>query len=253
VRLASILTMLAVACLGIGAARAERLTVAVSSPEVQITSNFTGVAVTTFGVIEGADPANEAGYQIAVAVIGPAQSVVERRKDRILGIWANRAAETIIGAPSFYALSTSAPLETIAPKATLARLGLGFDNLGLVFANGGNSGATQAEFQQAFIRLQSQDGLFTQGGTIELIASDVFRTTTFLPANIPEGRYSVLAYLFSGQTLLAAGQANFNVSKIGVEQTVASFATGQSLIYGLLTVALSVFVGWLGGVIFRRD
>ena len=41
------------------------------------------------------------------------------------------------------------------------------------------------------------------------------------------------------------------MSKIGVEQTVASFASGQPLVYGVLTVALSIFVGWLGGVIFR--
>jgi uncharacterized protein (TIGR02186 family) len=236
------------------AARAEKLTVAISTPQVQITSNFTGVTVTTFGVIEGADPSSvETGYQVAVVVLGPPQSVIERRKDRVLGVWANRAAETVIGAPSFYALDASGPLDTLAPAPTLARLGLGFDNLGLVFANDDNSPAAHAEFQQAFIRLQSQVGLFTQGMGVQFIGDDIFRSATFLPANIPEGKYTVLAYLFSGQSLVAAGQSSFAVSKIGFEQTVASFATGQSMIYGLLTVALSIFVGWLGGVIFRRD
>ena len=139
------------------------------------------------------------------------------------------------------------------PAPTLAQLGLGFDNLGLTFTNDGNDAATHAQFQGAFIRLQSQAGLFTQKAGVQFIGDALFRSTTFLPANILDGNYSVLAYLFSGQTLVAAGQSSFTVSKIGVEQTVAAFATGQSLVYGLLTVALSVFLGWLGGVIFRRD
>jgi hypothetical protein len=63
----------------------------------------------------------------------------------------------------------------------------------------------------------------------------------------------VLAYLFTGQTLVAAAESSFTVSKIGVEQAVATFAAGQPLIYGVLCVALALFAGWLGGVIFRRD
>ena len=34
---------------------------------------------------------------------------------------------------------------------------------------------------------------------------------------------------------------------------MAAFARNQSLVYGLLCAALALFVGWLGGVIFRRD
>ena len=249
----AILVLLAAAMAGAAPAYAERLTVAVSTPQVQITSNFAGVTVTTFGVIEGADELSLiAGYQVAAVVIGPPQTLVERRKDRVVGIWANRATVTIIGAPSFYALDTSAPLEAIAPPATLARLGLGFDNLGLSFADTPTA-VEQREFQNAFVRLQQQAGLYTAGTGVQFIGDTIFRSNTFLPANIPDGRYTVLAYLFSNQTLIAAAQSSFTVSKTGFEQTVASFAVGQSLIYGLLTVAISIFIGWLGGVIFRRD
>jgi len=253
VRAHAILVLVVAAVAGAAPARAERLTIAVSTPQVQITSNFAGVTVTTFGVIEGADELSLiAGYQVAVVVIGPPQSLVARRKDRVLGIWANSAMQTIIAAPSFYALDTSAPLDMVAPPATLARLGLGFDNLGLSFS-GTPTAAEQREFEMAFVRLQQQAGLYTAGTGVQFIGDTIFRSNTFLPANIPDGKYTVLAYLFSNQALIAAGQSSFAVSKIGFEQTVASFAVNQSLIYGLLTVALSIFIGWLGGVIFRRD
>jgi uncharacterized protein (TIGR02186 family) len=251
---AAILAALGLALAAPAVAHAERLTVAVSTPQVQITSNFSGVAVTTFGVIEGAEDASlQGGYQVAVVVVGPPHSVVERRKDRILGIWANSGAATIIGAPSFYALDTSAPLANIAPQATLLRLGLGFDNLGLSYAGDAPPTPEQTDFTAAFVRLQEQSRLFTQGIGVQFIGDTIFRSTAFLPANIPDGRYEVLAYLFAGHTLVAAGQSSFTVSKTGFEQAIAGFAGGQALIYGLMTVALSVFIGWLGGVIFRRD
>jgi uncharacterized protein (TIGR02186 family) len=113
--------------------------------------------------------------------------------------------------------------------------------------------AAAPEFRDAFIRLQAQAGLFAETTGLEFLGDTIFRSTIFLPANIADGRYTVLAYLFSGQSLVAAAEGNFTVSKIGFEQTVASFAAGQPLLYGILCVALAIFVGWLGGVIFRRD
>jgi uncharacterized protein (TIGR02186 family) len=237
-------------------ARAERLTIAVSTPNVQITSNFTGVAVTVFGVIEGGSEQVflEEGYDAAVVVMGPPQTVVERRKDRLFGIWANREAVSLVGAPSFYSVDSPKPLDQIAPKATLARLGLGFDQLQLSVVGGGEGSLpTDQEFRDAFIRLQAQAGLFAESTGLQFLGDTIFRSTIFLPANIPDGRYTVLAYLFANQMLVAAAEASFTVSKIGFEQTVASFAANRPLVYGTLCVALAIFVGWLGGVIFRRD
>ncbi len=238
-------------------ARAERLTVAVSTPQVQITSNFTGVAITVFGVIEGANDQVllENGYEAAVVVIGPAQTVVERRKGRVFGVWANQAAATLVGVPSFYAIDSSKPPAALAQPATLDRLTLGFDHLVLPTGIDAEGTPTQAEaeFREAFIRLRAQSGLYTEGTGLQFIGPTIFRSNTFLPANIPEGRYTVLAYLFTGQDLVAATDASFTVSKIGLEQTVASFSASQPLIYGMLVVALAIFAGWLGGVIFRRD
>ena len=64
----------------------------------------------------------------------------------------------------------------------------------------------------------------------------------------------MLAYLFSGGELLRPAEDMIAVvSKTGFEGTMAAFARNQSLVYGVLCAALALFVGWLGGVIFRRD
>ena len=237
-------------------ARAERLTVALSTPDVQINSNFTGVAVTVFGVIErdAATVSRPGGYDVAVALIGPPETVIERRKERIAGIWANRASRTIVGVPSLYSLSSSTKVDQLATPAVLSRLQIGFDNIAFRYEGSPTLNDPAAgDFRAAFIRLKQGAGLFHEQVGVNFIGDLIFRTTLYLPANIPVGRYTAEAYLFSGQTLVARAEDGLAVSKTGVEDKVTDFSRNQSLIYGLLCVLTALVVGWLGGVIFRRD
>lgn len=237
-------------------ARAERLTVALSSPDVQINSSFAGAALTVFGVIERDASAisRTGGYDVVVALIGPPEAVVTRRKERILGIWANRASQTIAGVPALYSLSSSATLDLVAAPAVLGRLQVGYDNLAFRFEGRATPNDPAAkDFRAAFIRLKEKAGLYHQQVGVNFIGDTIFRTTLYLPANIPVGRYTAEAYLFSGQSLVARAGDTLLVSKTGVEDNLFDFAHNQSLIYGLLCVLTALVVGWLGGVIFRRD
>jgi uncharacterized protein (TIGR02186 family) len=253
-RLAVLVALMAVAATG--AAHAERLTTALSTAEVQISSNFTGVAVTVFGVIErdAMSLSRPVGYDVAVAILGPAETVVARRKERLAGIWANRTSETIVGVPAFYSLSTSQKVEMLATQTVLGRLQLGFGNIAFKYEGDGavNDPAVD-DFRAAFIRLKERAGLFHEQVGVDFIGDLIFRTTLWLPANIPVGRYTAAVYLFSGQSLVARAEDGLVVSKIGFEDSLPRFARSQSLLYGLLCVASALIIGWLGGVVFRRD
>ena len=48
-----------------------------------------------------------------------------------------------------------------------------------------------------------------------------------LPANVPIGRYKVLVYLFSGETLLAKSEEAITVSKIGFDAKFAMVLLAQ--------------------------
>jgi len=246
-RLAAALFLVAVA----SPAAAERLTIALSLAQVEIASNFSGAPMTVFGVIaadRGAQPA--ADYQVAVMVLGPTESLVERRKDRLVGIWMNRAAMTIGGAPSYYALQTSEEPHAIAKPDILNRLQIGLDRLAIGLDE---RDPASGEFRSAYIRLKEKAGLYSEETAVRFLGPLIFRTGTFLPANTPVGRYTVIAYLFSGDNLVAHAQDYFVVTKSGLEGSIAQFARNQSLAYGILSAALALFVGWAGGVIFRRD
>ena len=88
---------------------------------------------------------------------------------------------------------------------------------------------------------------------MSFISDAIFRTAVWIPANVPVGDYRVAAYLFSNGALLASTGDRITISKTGFEQNLSDFAHGRPLTYGLACVALALFTGWLGGVIFRRD
>jgi uncharacterized protein (TIGR02186 family) len=246
-RLAGALFLVALA----SPAAAERLTIALSLAQVEIASNFSGAPMTVFGVIaadKGAQPAGD--YQVAVMVLGPTESLVERRKDRMVGIWMNHAAMTIAGAPSYYALQASEQPDAIAKPDVLNRLQIGLDRLAIGLDEGDPA---SGEFRSAYIRLKEKAGLYSEQTAVRFLGPLIFRTGTFLPANTPVGRYTVIAYLFSGGNLVAHAQDYFVVTKSGLEGSIAHFARSQSLAYGILCAVLALFIGWAGGVIFRRD
>ena len=113
--------------------------------------------------------------------------------------------------------------------------------------------AGAADFRDAFIRLKKDAGLFQEVQEVTFVGDTVFRSTIRVPANIPVGTYTAAAYLFSDGDLVAHADDQIEVMKTGFEETMSSFAYNQSLVYGLMCALLAVFVGWLGGVIFRRD
>jgi uncharacterized protein (TIGR02186 family) len=252
--------LLAIAALAIGmvAARAEQLVVALSTEEVRITSNFTGTSITVFGAIErdAATVSRAEFYDVVVAVKGPPETVVTRRKDRMFGIWLNSDSRTFVNIPSFYAIHSSRPLSEVTTPQILKRFQIGADNL--VFPIAAETGADPTEtddaFRDAFIRLKRSDGLFrSQAYGVTFPGTEIFQTAIQLPANVPIGRYAVMVYLFRDGAMLASDQSEIRIAKTGFEQFTFDLAHNQGLLYGLICVILAVFTGWLAGVIFRRD
>jgi uncharacterized protein (TIGR02186 family) len=238
-------------------AAAEHLTIALSASDIRIDSDFSGDAITVFGVVERdqATVTRAAPYDVAVLVSGPTESVVARRKEPLLFLWINRSSETFSAAPSYYSLSSTRPLDEIATPPLLRRFGLGFANIPLQVADAAET-SIDPEFRDAFIRLRKEAGLYSEfAGGVDFIGTSesVFRTAAWIPSNAPDGRYTVEVFLFSGSAFLAHEQATLNVTKVGFEQFMFDASHNNALVYGLACVLLALFTGWIAGVIFRRD
>jgi uncharacterized protein (TIGR02186 family) len=249
VKAAAIAALVLVA--GAAPAAADRLIATLSTSDVQITSNFTGTSVTVFGAIErdpGSAPRREDSV-IVVAVRGPPQTVITRRKEPWLGLWINRSARTMPDAPAFYALHSNRALDQVAPDAELDKYQIGLDHIAL-----GPTGARPDDFETAFLRLKQQAGLYSeQIGTVAMPGAGIFQATVQIPANVPVGLYTATVYLFENGALAARADSNFTIAKSGFEQFMFTLAHQRALFYGVATAVLALIIGWLAGVIFRRD
>jgi uncharacterized protein (TIGR02186 family) len=237
------------------AARAESVLIDLSTSRVEIHSGFTGAFVTVFGVIERDQRtvSRVGGYEVVLTIAGPRQAVLVQRKERIAGIWVNRASHTFTDVPSFFAIYSTNPVADIvyAPIARTLQLDLDYVGHGGVVR-----GVVERRepFRAALAELKRLEGLYEEvPGAIEMIRPDVFKARFYLPASVDDGEFLVSAHLFADGTHLASTTQPLDVVKTGFEETVYELSVNRPFLYGLLVVLMALATGYLGSILFRRN
>jgi len=241
-----------------GVARGESLVTGISDDTIAIESNFVGAELILFGTIErdANTVARRHGYDIAVVVTGPAHDIVVRKKERFAGIWINRRSRSYTQVPSFVAVLSNRPLGEITTPATLSQFQLGLENIELhqFSASRGDKTNPPEPFDRALLRLMSTQELYLEEPDgVEFLSDSLFNARIRVPAYVPVGRFAAEVFLFGDGALLQRQKIKLKVHKSGFEQMAFTLATQQSLLYGLLAVAMAIFAGWLASVIFRKD
>jgi len=251
--------LLAVPLAGTKPAAAERLVTSISRHQVLVNSNFAGTSIVLFGTVEPDTPAarrRATGYDLIVTVTGPKQTIVERRKERMLGIWTNMASRTFLNVPSYLAVLSNQPIEQITNADTIRQLQLGLADKLLPQQLGNDVGdvARDDPFRANFLRLKVQHQLYLQKTNgVTLLTPTVFRAEISLPAETPVGNYDVDVQVFAEGGLLTRTSSAFEIVKVGFEQFVATAAQDYGLLYGITTAMMAIMTGWFAAVVFRRD
>lgn len=253
-RMFAVTTLLSALAIAPSTAIAERLISSLSNHQVLVSSSFAGAELVLFGSVErdGATVPRRSGYNLVVTVVGPRQTMVTRRKDRVFGIWANAQSRTFVGAPSYLAVLSNKPLDEIASLGLQQRLDIGMDNVPLPQTP--SMQPTDLLFREALIRLKKDSGLYVEEpNSVTFLTPSLFRTTIRLPAEAPVGSYEVEVKLFADGTNIARTASALEVVKVGVEQFIASSARDHGFLYGLGTTLMALLTGWFASVVFRRD
>jgi uncharacterized protein (TIGR02186 family) len=233
--------------------RPEQVQSDISTREISIQSNFTGIEIVLFGSVDfsRAPLPDEGPYDVIMTIRGPNRPIVVRQKERIAGVWMNGPSKTFPSVPGFYAVLASRPFRAVAPKETLHKLGIGFSNLDF-----GKSAEGEAAdgFRASLIRLQKEHSLFQESDdAVSFLGRSLFRGSIDLPVNVPIGRYATQVFLFRDGNLLSQSQSSLQVHKVGFERVVYMLAFRYPLAYGLLAVLMAVSAGLLAYFAFRRQ
>jgi len=223
----------------------------VSQHEVRLRQGFTGTELLLFGAILNPDGTRAArDYDIVVVLMGPRHSIVVREKRKVAGIWLNADSTEFRSAPSYYAIASTKPIDKIVDDKTAAiyELGLRWLQLSPIAAFDTQE---QARFLDGLVDLNSRQGLYRQSeGTVTVGEQVLYQARIELPSSVPIGTYTAETFAISNGIVVASASSEVEVRKVGIERVVADFAQSSAILYGLLTVLVSVLMGWVAGRLF---
>ena len=250
-RLASI-ALAAGSLLLVGAAKPV-LVPDISSRRVEIRYSFTGAQLLLFGAIlypGGRAPTRPA--DIVVVLRGPVQPIILREKQKIAGIWMNADSNRFRSAPSFYAVASSRPIQQLVDERTAAIYEMGLQNLQLS-PGGGALPDKERRFEAGLLELRRRQGLYAEHPNgVEINQGVLYRATIAIPSQVPVGSYTAETFLVDRGRVLAAATREIQIGKTGFERYVALAARRHAFLYGLISVLLSLGLGYAAAALFRR-
>src|SRR6266404_6147467 len=204
---------------------------------------FTGDQIFLFGVIENpTQPTTTPESPTAIVVIqGPNEQTSIRRRGA--GPWIG-----FIDVPGYYHVLSDKPLDHV-PQSVLIeqQLGVRYLRLRITEPQVGLSGPQRAELTDAFLRHKFEQRVYLESDTgITFLTPNLFRASTFLPANSPSGTYDVSIFLFENGKLVRSTETAFEVVHIGMAAFFHSLAAKQPYFSGLLL--FSVIFGSVLGI-----
>jgi uncharacterized protein (TIGR02186 family) len=226
----------------------------VSQRDINIQSRFTGAELLLFGAIiypRGVTP--EGQIDVAVVLRGPTKPIIVREKRRVLGIWINAESIDFRSAPAYYAIASSRPINKIIDAKTAAIYELGLNRLQLS-PTGELDAKELRRFREGLVDLNRRDGLYREAGNSVNITDQVlYRARLRIPSSVPEGRYVAETLLIrDGRVIVADDGVTITISKTGFERFVTILAQDYALLYGAMAVMISLLLGWIAGLAFRR-
>lgn len=230
--------------------RAEEIVLGLSADAVAITATFDGSDILIFGAVKRDGPALAGDpLEVIITVSGPLTPVTVRRKAHRYGIWVNTSAVVVDAAPSFYAVSTTAPLIDILTDTEDLRQSISIPR---AIRSVGNDVEDSADYTEALVRIMAGQGLYRMmEGDVQFSEETLFRTQIMLPANLIEGRYDTRIFLTRNGQVVDQFTTVIEVSKVGIERWLFNLAHQRPLAYAALALAIAISAGWAASAAFQ--
>lgn len=222
--------------------------VTVEPNPMRIDATFHGATIRVRGV-------TEPGSQVFVIVTGARIAERFNRKGRIGPVWANVGALKISGVPRLCLIASStSDTSGLDPR-------LIDDNLLDLGAVGRRAtvdvaGSERIFWLREYVRLKQSQRLFGFfGNAVRLVTTDAqptFEATIPWPDGAAAGNYDVAVVHLKGSAVVRTETAALRAELVGLPAWISHLAFQRSRLYGLLSVAVALAVGFLMGLVFKK-
>jgi uncharacterized protein (TIGR02186 family) len=230
-----------------------RLVPDISARSIEIRYSFSGAQLLLFGAIlypGGRVPRRPA--DVIVVLKGPVEPILVREKQKIAGIWMNADSNRFRSATSFYAVASSAPVRQLVDERTAAIYELGLQDLQLS-PGGGALPDKERRFEAGLLDLRKRQALYAEHPHgVEISEGVLYRARISIPSQVPVGTYTAETFLVDNGQVIAAATREIEIGKSGFERWVALAARRHAFLYGLVSVLISLGLGWAAAAAFRR-
>ena len=230
----------------------ETVIAGLSQSHVSITTDFSGSEIFIYGAIKRDAPVpKDWPLDVIVAVTGPLEPVIVRKKERRFGIWINDAGVKVDAAPSLYAVATTGPFRDVISFTDDFRYKVGIENL-VHFIGETDDKEFKAGYPEALVRLRRSAGMYFELiGGVKVTEETLFETRIRLPANLVEGDYRARIFLLRDKAVVDVFESSIEVRKVGLERWIYTMAQERSALYGILSILVALTAGWLASAFFR--
>ena len=244
-------TLLATLLFALPLAAKEEVVLGLSQNEVSITTNFDGSEILIFGAVKREDAIPDGPpLEVIVTVSGPSTPILVRRKEKRFGIWVNIDSVEVDRAPSFYAVTTSAPLGDVLSNVEDQRNQITIPQA-IRSVGAPHNIANAASFTDALIRIRLKSDLYQLNeGDVTIEEQTLFRTSVALPSALTEGGYLTRIFLTRGGKVVADYETIIDVRKVGMERWLFTLSRENAFLYGLMSLAIAIAAGWGASAIF---
>ncbi len=230
----------------------------VSTRRIAVTSTFSGTGIIVFGAVDNSRQVSaESGlYDVVIVISGAPSRLVARKKSNVGGLWINTSSVTFTSVPSYYAISSTRPLDEVASDDVLKSSGIGFDFVPMTFHRSArNLTAPEIkEWRDAVVRLKQHERLYQQDEYgVAFVGRSLFRSAFDMPATVTVGAFETRVYLFRDGELLSTYTTKLDLEREGLEHFVHRFAFDHPFFYGVFTVLIAVGAGMLASYVFNRN
>lgn len=215
-----------------------------SNYRIDIDAHFIGTKLFLFGT-------REEGGDVVVVVRGPDSKFTVRKKERIAGMWINRSYVDFAAMPTFYAIASSKPMDTLQHVRMMEALALNHSYFGKV-ENTSSRKLDAQEYKQALIGYLEKQHLYRPPAHLQFMGETLFKAALEFPDTLPKGNYTAEIYLIRNDHLIGQQTLPIMVRKTGLEATIANMAHEQPVFYGLLSILIALSAGWFANRLFRK-
>ncbi|MFH1044852.1 MAG: TIGR02186 family protein [Pseudomonadota bacterium] len=214
----------------------EPLIVALEPAQVDVSADFTGIAVRAIGSMKGPG-------DLIVKVAGPPQDVTLSRKTKLGPFWVGGAAVKMRGAPSLLFLCVTAPIASVLPPAERGKYALLLEGVPVRIEPQLQAHAAGV-WRKAFFQLKEKEGYYREdNGAIRVFENGQFVAAIRLPGDVQSGTYTVETLLVRSGKVVGRTVAEFKVRLVGMAYWIWSAAHDYPWLFGSLFTLAAMLLG----------